>query len=224
MATYLISPMIHQQIAEAMVRESHPGYDRQHMGQSYAVAVGQNDTLNAVYFKEATAQWNPWPDNAEAVPVAALYEGTGYDFSDVEDGFEDDAIATARFALPELYEEFNAETYALLMEEAAEVEAAIEAAIEAEEAQIRQYQYESDVEQDDAEASYPDYRERHADAVRDAFGRYARCSQFEAEEFIYKGYAVFVSSTEGFFVDYAAFRGGSPADLPADAVRIRSIY
>lgn len=124
MATYAISPMIRRQIAAAMVRESHPGYDRQHMGQSYAVALGQNDTLNAVFFKEATAQWDPWPDNAQAVPVAALYQGSDADFGEVEEGFEDDAVFFAASELPELYEEVDAESFAALMVEAAEVEAA----------------------------------------------------------------------------------------------------
>lgn len=126
MSEYLIGHNIRKQIAEAMIRESAAGWDRQHMGQSYAVDTRNSGTLDAVFFKEAQAPWNPWPDSATAFPVAALYQGSDADFSEGEDGFEEDAIFFALSELPETHIDIDAfsENFDALIAEAKEVESA----------------------------------------------------------------------------------------------------
>ena len=74
MKTHGIADSIKNEIAAAIVRESQPGFDRMYMGQSFVVDMDGDQEFDAVIFKGATAQWNPWPDNVTALEVAALFE------------------------------------------------------------------------------------------------------------------------------------------------------
>jgi hypothetical protein len=104
MTTYTIAADIRRKIAEAIVTEEAPGYARQYRGQYYAVDTNGDNELDAVMFRESTAQWNPWHDTSTAISVEEIYADVDADFSDeVEEGYEDDAIDFAEGELPEAY-------------------------------------------------------------------------------------------------------------------------
>jgi hypothetical protein len=100
MTTYTISESIRREIAEAIIKESHPGYSREFMGCHYAVDTDKDGMFDAVMFSQDNDPWSPWADNAVAIPVADLYDDSD-DFSEVEEGFEEDAIAFAESQLPD---------------------------------------------------------------------------------------------------------------------------
>lgn len=109
MKTHGIAESIKDQIAAAIVRESQPGYMRSYTGESYVVDMDGDQEFDAVIFKTATAQWNPWPDNVTALAVQALYEHCegDVDFT-LEDG--DDPELAEQLALeymPDYYPPFD---------------------------------------------------------------------------------------------------------------------
>ena len=93
MTTYKIADGIRQEIATAIVKQSEPGYDTNFFGQYYAVDTDGDNTLDAVYHRESQAPWNPWHDNAVAIPVWALYDGTA-DFDPTAESFHDEDLDT----------------------------------------------------------------------------------------------------------------------------------
>lgn len=105
MTTYTISESIRRAIAEAIIEESAPGYSRQYMGRHYAVDTDADGMFDAVMFTQETDPWSPWPDGAVAVSVEELYSDVDADFSETEEGFEEDAIIFAESELPEEYDD-----------------------------------------------------------------------------------------------------------------------
>lgn len=107
MTTYTISMNIRQEIAEAIVAEAHPGYNRDAQGWHYVVDTDGDKVFDAVMAKEANAPWNPWHDNAYAVSIYNLMADSTADFSPVdEDGNEmyEDALMLALDEMPEEWE------------------------------------------------------------------------------------------------------------------------
>lgn len=94
MSIYKIADEIRQEIAEAIVKQSEPGYDTEYFGQAYAVDTDGDNTLDAVYFKEANAPWNPWHDNAVAFRVADLYADSDGDFDPTAEAYHDEDLDT----------------------------------------------------------------------------------------------------------------------------------
>lgn len=80
MATLKIRESIRREIAQAIVKQSDPGYDTRYMGESFAVDTDGDGELDAVYFRESQAQWNPWHDEATAVSVSDIYADSGCTF------------------------------------------------------------------------------------------------------------------------------------------------
>ena len=80
MTTFTIKPEIRQEIAEAIVKQSHPGYDTRYYGEYYAVDTDGDNELDAVMFKGATAQWEPWSGGDAAIAVSDFYQDSGADF------------------------------------------------------------------------------------------------------------------------------------------------
>ena len=74
MRTHGISEAIKEQIAKAMAAESHPGFSRHYMGESFVVDTDGDQVFDAVWRKEPNEPWNPWPDSATALPITALFE------------------------------------------------------------------------------------------------------------------------------------------------------
>lgn len=119
MKTYKIADDIRKEIATAIVKQSEPGYDTEYFGQAYAVDTDGDNMLDAVFFKEAQAPWDPWSDNAVAFSVADLYADSGSTFdptpdTDLQpDDLNDDEYAetvfaeTVVFALSELPDTFE---------------------------------------------------------------------------------------------------------------------
>lgn len=101
---YKIAAYIRREIAEAIVKQSAPDYDVQYFGQAYAVDTDGDNTLDAVYFREAQALWDPWHDNATAFSVADLYADSACTFdptpdTDLQpDDLNDEEYAEAVFA------------------------------------------------------------------------------------------------------------------------------
>jgi hypothetical protein len=94
MSTYKISKDIREDIAKAIVRQSEPGYDEGFFGQYYAVDTDGDNTLDSVYHREGQAPWNPWHDNAVAIPVAFLYEDSNASFDPTADEYHDEDLDT----------------------------------------------------------------------------------------------------------------------------------
>ena len=71
-------PSFRREVAEAVVREAHPGYSIVCQGGYYADPVD-----GRVYFREAQAAWNPWSDDVDfrIVGVEQLVDNDGNDFS-----------------------------------------------------------------------------------------------------------------------------------------------
>jgi hypothetical protein len=67
-----IASSIKREIAEAVLRESEPGYHGQ--GRYYAVSSRDDGLLDVVRFKETNAMWDPWHDNATAIAVGYLVD------------------------------------------------------------------------------------------------------------------------------------------------------
>ena len=111
MTTFTIKPEIRKEIAEAIVKESHPGYDTRYCGAHYAVDTDGDNELDAVMLKGATAQWNPWSDGDTAIAVSDFYQDSGADFdptpdpdlSDDEDAASEAAVNLALDELPTTY-------------------------------------------------------------------------------------------------------------------------
>jgi hypothetical protein len=103
MTTYKISPSIRTEIAKCIVKQSEPDYHG--MGEYYAVDTDADAVLDTVAYKGNTAPWNPWHDNAVAVPVAMLYEDSvasfdptpDYDLMEEDDNRNDDEFAQDAF-------------------------------------------------------------------------------------------------------------------------------
>ena len=150
MKTHGIADGIKQEIAAAIVRESHPGWDRHHMGESYVVDTDGDEEFDAVIFKGATAQWNPWPDNATALSLVELYQHCegDIDFSPISEDGEDmteDAEALALEYMPDYYPPFDTNEDD---EEGEEDRDEAWDRLAAEEAQIKQWEYEEKIAED----------------------------------------------------------------------------
>ena len=106
---------IQQEVAEKMVDMSHPGYAREVQGIYYAVDTDGDAIFDVVMHADYNRQWNPWPDQAVAVPVDAFYIDSRADFDytdgvdeDTTDEDEDDLYQQAvDFALGELLDEYD---------------------------------------------------------------------------------------------------------------------
>lgn len=110
MSAYTISKDIKNEVAEAIVAEAHPGYNRDAQGWHYVVDTDGDKVFDAVMVKEGNAPWNPWHDNACAVSVYELMENSTADFSPVDyDGNEmyEDAIMLALDEMPEEWENIS---------------------------------------------------------------------------------------------------------------------
>ena len=117
MKTHGISEGIKEEIAKAIVRESQSEYSRSYQGESFVVDTDGDREFDAVMFREASAQWNPWHDSATALAVAALFEHCegDVDFSldadpDLpadEDEAEAQAVSLALEYMPDYYPPFD---------------------------------------------------------------------------------------------------------------------
>lgn len=82
MTTLQIPRNLRREIAERMVRQSHPGFDPDEYGQWYVIDTDGDNELDHLHlmWKASAAPWNPWDDKAVAVPVTALYRDSLCDF------------------------------------------------------------------------------------------------------------------------------------------------
>jgi hypothetical protein len=110
MSIYTIRQGIRQEIATVVVRQAEPGYDTWYYGEYFAVDTDNDNEFDAVMYREGNAPWNPWGDDAVAVPVAELFSSTvGFDPT-LYDGTADFAFDEAvSFALSELPQEWDSE-------------------------------------------------------------------------------------------------------------------
>lgn len=74
-----------KEIAEAIAKEAYVGFVP--TGGYFAVDTDGDDEANGVYWRDRTAQFNPWPKDAEAVSVMAFCDEWN-DYSDEDDDTE----------------------------------------------------------------------------------------------------------------------------------------
>lgn len=96
-ATYTISPAIKDELATAFAATQHIAYVAEIRGDWYAVDTDGDGVLDAVMHAEHTRQWNPWSDNAVAIPAAECFDHDSADYAWGEEE-EDDQDTTASWA------------------------------------------------------------------------------------------------------------------------------
>lgn len=99
---FRVSPAIRREIAEAAVRQAHPGWPD--YGEYYAVDTDGDRVLDTVMYWEHRAPWNPWHDRAFAVGVVRLFD-EGIDLWD-EDMTDEDIEDAVSFAEGEVLEKW----------------------------------------------------------------------------------------------------------------------
>ena len=85
---YTIADGIKSELAEKMALLMSAGYSADFQGTYYAVDTDDDGVLDAIFHAEATRQWNPWSDEAVAVPIDDCFDHDN-DYSwDGADDFE----------------------------------------------------------------------------------------------------------------------------------------
>lgn len=81
MKTYTIAEEIKQELAEKFAATQHLGYCFETQGDYFAVDTDGDGVLDTVYHAEENRPWNPWHDNAVAIPAEDCFNHNGNDFS-----------------------------------------------------------------------------------------------------------------------------------------------
>lgn len=71
---FTIADAITTELAEKFALTQHAGYDTRYQGDYYAVDTDGDGVLDAVYHAEDARQFNPWHDNAVAVPASECFD------------------------------------------------------------------------------------------------------------------------------------------------------
>lgn len=87
---YQIDKSIRRDVAKCMVKMSDPGYLKEIQGDWYVVDTDGDQMFDTIMDREYSAPWNPWPDNAVAIPLDALYDHSSavFDWTECMDCFE----------------------------------------------------------------------------------------------------------------------------------------